>query len=102
MVVDYYSGVRPGMVAQMAAGLLAEEFLAGMGGDECRLPRGVTEYSRMGVSITVEAGLFPDGMTNIPEVDAFIRNWNPHGLKTMPQVMSPDISRSPAGGRRYA
>lgn len=95
--VDYLSGHPVPIEGQYAAGALAAEFLLGMvKPDSCRLPRGVTQITRQGVSISVEAGLFPDGMTGIPEVDAFIYQWNPNGLKTRPRVYSPDMKRTEA------
>ena len=62
--------------------------------NKCRLPRGVTEISRQGVSMTIEGELFPNGQTGIPEVDAFIFLWNPFNMKTRPRVYSPDMPRS--------
>ena len=93
--VDYYSGYPVSKEGQYVAGILAEEFLKGMDNPaKCRLPRGVTEINRQGVTISIEAGLFPDGMTGLPEVDAFIYLWNPNGLKTRPRVYSPDLQKS--------
>lgn len=96
-IVDYSSGYPVSLEGQHVAGLLAEEFLRGFADqDKCRLPRGVTEISRQGVTITIDSGLFPDGQTGIPEVDAFIFLWNPNGLRTRPRVYSPDMPKSGA------
>lgn len=93
--VEYISGHAVPLDGQYAAGVLAEEFLRSTRNpSKCRLPRGVTELTRQGVSISVEAGLFPDGMTGLPEVDAFIHQWNPHGMKVRPRVYSPDMPKT--------
>lgn len=46
---------------------------------KCSLPRGVTNVVRQGVSFAVEAGLFPNGLTGIDDVDQFILKWAPAG-----------------------
>lgn len=100
--VTYLSGYPVPVEGQYAAGLLAEEFAHGINDpDKCRLPRGVTDIARQGVTISIQSGLFPDGMTGLPEVDAFIYQWNPNGLKQKPTVHSPDISYGGAGGGRW-
>ena len=48
----------------IAVALLAQEFLSAMKPKgKCSLPKGVREITRMGVSMTIEAGLFPRGRT---------------------------------------
>jgi len=49
---------------------------------KCSLPRGVTSVVRNGVSFTVEAGLFPGGLTGIDIVDQYILKWAPAGAPT--------------------
>lgn len=57
---------------------------------KCSLPRGVTNVVRNGVSFTVEAGLFPNGLTGIEIVDAYILKWAPAGSPTQTaQVFNP-------------
>lgn len=57
---------------------------------KCSLPRGVTSVVRNGVSFTIEAGLFPGGLTGIEIVDAFILKWAPAGSPTRTaQVFNP-------------
>lgn len=74
-----------------AVGLLAIEFAkACAGSSKCRLPSGVTNLVRNGVSITITPGTFPGGVTGIREVDAFIMAWNPNHLTGAPTVWSPD------------
>ena len=46
---------------------------------KCSLPRGVTNVVRSGVSFTIEAGLFPGGLTGIEVTDAYILKWVPPG-----------------------
>lgn len=49
---------------------------------KCSLPRGVTSVVRNGVSFTIEAGLFPGGLTGIEIVDQYILKWAPAGSPT--------------------
>lgn len=46
---------------------------------QCSLPRGVTSVVRNGVSFSIEAGLFPNGLTGIDIVDQYILKWAPAG-----------------------
>jgi hypothetical protein len=64
----------------MAVAYLAMEFAkACLPSKKCSLPRGVTNVVRNGVSFSVEAGLFPGGLTGIDIVDQFILKWAPAG-----------------------
>ena len=75
-----------------AAGVLACEYAkACTTGAKCRLPSGVTSIVRQGVSMDIQSGAFPDGVTGIREVDAYIHRWNPNRLKQAPTVWSPDL-----------
>jgi hypothetical protein len=57
---------------------------------KCALPKGVTSVVRNGVSFTIESGLFPNGLTGIEMVDAWILKWNPVGSPTQSaQVFDP-------------
>jgi len=49
---------------------------------KCSLPRGVTNVVRNGVTFTVDAGLFVNGLTGIEPVDSFITKWAPLGSPT--------------------
>jgi hypothetical protein len=89
-IVSYYPGVAPNDLTRYAAGLLAAEFYKACEGGECRLPTGVTNIARAGVTYTMEGVSFPGGMSGIPEVDAVIRIYNPNGLKGPSRVLSPD------------
>lgn len=65
---------------KLAVAYLAMEFAkACKPKGKCALPRGVTNVVRNGVSFTIEAGLFPGGLTGIEIVDAFILKWAPVG-----------------------
>lgn len=72
-----------------AAGILACEFAKACSGGKCRLPSGVTEISRAGVTMTIASGAFPDGLTGIREVDAYIMAWNPNRARQASEVWSP-------------
>lgn len=73
---------------RLAVGLLAMEFAkACKPKGKCALPRGVTNVVRNGVSFTVEAGLFPGGLTGIEIVDQFILKWAPPGSPVRPAVV---------------
>lgn len=76
-----------------AAGVLAMEFaLACTNDDNCRLPDNVTSIVRQGIAMEIRPGMFPDGMTGIREVDAYIALWNPRG-QVPSQVYSPDLPK---------
>lgn len=91
--VTYYKGAAPDNVILFAAGLLAAEFYAGCTGGDCALPKQVVAVSRNGVSMELEAGLFPGGKTNLPTVDLLIETYNPFGLRVAPVIASPDTIR---------
>lgn len=93
--VTYYRGAAPNEMTKFAAGLLAYEFYKACSGGKCRLPAGVTQVTRQGVTMEIQTGMFPGGFTGIREVDAVIRIYNPHGLKRAPRVLSPDGPGTP-------
>jgi hypothetical protein len=74
-----------------AAGILACEYAHALTGKDCSLPRSVTQMTRQGVTFTLAPGLFPNGLTGIRVIDAYILSINPHGLKEQPSVWSPDL-----------
>jgi hypothetical protein len=88
--VTYYPGIAPNDLFRYAAGVLAVEFYKACSGKDCRLPSGVTNITRAGISMELSPGTFPGGMTGIPEVDAIIRIYNPYGLKSPARALSPD------------
>lgn len=99
--------------ARLAVALLAMEFAkACQPKGKCSLPRGVTSVVRNGVSFSIEAGLFPSGLTGIDIVDQFILKWAPagspvrnatvfdpskHGAATRPRRTSGVPARAPMG-----
>lgn len=93
--VSYYQGAAPNPLVAGAAGILADEFYKSCTGGKCRLPGGIQNITRQGVSVefigTVD--LFAAGLTGILEVDMIIRLYNPNGLKMPPQVMIPGRGR---------
>ncbi len=91
--VTYLNAYEVSVLGQAAGGILAAEFLKlfGASASKCRLPRGVTSVTRQGMQFEVSAGMFPNGVTSIPEVDTYIAQWNPHGLRTRPMVYSTDL-----------
>lgn len=94
--VTYSQSYPVDLMGQYAAGVLAAEYLKLIGAErgKCRLPSSVTNVVRQGMTFEIARGMFPDGVTGMPEVDSFILRWNPHALKTRPMVYSPDIKRN--------
>lgn len=80
----------------LAVGELACEILKAIGGEDCRLPRQVTQLARQGVTISFPdvTALFAKGRTGLFLSDLFIATWNPNGLRAPSRVYS--IDRAPA------
>lgn len=92
--VTYFNGHEVDELGEYVGGLLALEYLNAMNSKgKCRLPANVTTVTRQGISMDLSTGMFPDGTTGIREVDAYLMQWNPHGLRTRPEVYSPDLPR---------
>jgi len=91
LTITYIPGIAPTEAALWAAGTLACEFSKACSGGKCRLPSGITAIARQGVSFALSSGMFPDGMTGIREVDAYLTSINPHALRQPPTVWSPDV-----------
>ncbi|UQS95169.1 adaptor protein [Pseudanabaena phage Pam4] len=91
--VTYLPGVPVDGLGARAAGILAGEYLTACAGGECRLPQGVTQVVRQGVTLTLTPGTFPNGRTGIQAVDVYLERWNPHGLRSPSVVASPDRRR---------
>lgn len=78
--VTYSQSYPVAVDGRIAVAYLAMEFAqACRPKGKCSLPRGVTNVTRQGVSFTVEAGLWPGGLTGIDIVDAYILKWAPAG-----------------------
>lgn len=90
--VTYVNGYVPDALAAYAVGILALEYAkACTNAKGCKLPIGTTSVVRQGVSIEIATGSFPNGMTGIREVDAWIALWRPEGSpRWQPRVWSPD------------
>lgn len=96
--VTYLNAYPVDSLGAYAAGVLSMEYAKACNGNKCRLPAGVTNVVRQGVSFEVASGAFPGGLTGIREVDAFITLWNPGGLQRPTTVWSPDVHRPRIGG----
>ena len=92
-----YSRSHPvGPDARLAVAYLAMEFAKACAPKgKCSLPRGVTNVVRNGVTFSVEAGLFPGGLTGIEIVDAFILKWAPAGAPTRTASVFDPSRRAP-------
>lgn len=77
-----------------AAGVMAAEWLKLLttdGKKNCRLSASATSVSRQGITMELTTGMFPEGVTGIPEIDAYLMLFNPFGVKVAPRVYSPDL-----------
>jgi hypothetical protein len=92
LAVWYVPGIVPDAAGLWAAGVLTCEFTKACSGGKCRLPSAVTSISRQGVSMELSTGMFPDGMTGIREVDAYLTSINPSAMRVRPMVWSPDLA----------
>lgn len=90
--VTYLNSYPVDEMGKRAGGSLAQEFYQALAGgkSKCRLPASVTNVVRQGITFDVAQGMFPDGLTGLPEIDAYLMLWNPHGLKIRPRVYSVD------------
>lgn len=92
--VTYLNAYPVDIMGAHIGGLLAAEFIKALRGDKrCKLPDGVKTVTRGGISIELNSELFAGGATGITEVDAWLMQWNPHGLRTAPAVYSIDRPR---------
>lgn len=92
-------GIEPDATAQFLAGVMAGEFLRACTGGDCRFPAAVTQIARLGVTMQLGTGAFPEGRTGIREVDVWLDRWNPTRLRTRATVLSPDTRRPRQQGR---
>lgn len=90
--ITYVNSFPPDALASYAAGILAVEFAKACVGGKCSLPANITSMVRNGTSFEIIAGTFPDGLTGIRQVDAFIGQWRPQGSPAWQmRVYSPDV-----------
>lgn len=85
---------RGGVVA--AAALGCELALACAQNAACRLPKRIQTLTRQQVTMAIldPLTLFSEGLTGVPEVDLFVKTYNPDGLRRPPVVLSPDRRRT--------
>jgi hypothetical protein len=95
-VVTYLNSYPVDEMGAHAAGVMAYEWykaIAKPKGTACRLPSNATNVSRQGITIEIATGMFPEGVTGMPEIDAYLMLFNPFGLRVAPRVYSPDLPR---------
>jgi hypothetical protein len=78
--------------AALAMGELACEIAKAAAGGDCRLPPGIQQLVRQGVTISYpDVGeLFRQGRTGLYLVDMFVSTWNPYGLRQRSRVYNVD------------
>lgn len=77
--ITYVPGTPVDGLGAVAAGWLALEYAKALIGQDCALPTTVTQVVRLGVTMTLAPGSFPDGKTGIRIVDDYTARWNPYG-----------------------
>jgi hypothetical protein len=79
-------------IASLAVGELACEFLKGMDGQDCRLPREVVSLARQGVTLQFPdaVALARDGFLGLVMCDRFLQAVNPLRRQRKVRVVSPD------------
>ena len=84
-------------VAALAVGEVACEVLRALDGEDCRLPRNVTNLARQGVTIALQdpAALADQGRLGLPWADRFLAAYNPHGLTRRARVYDVDRIATP-------
>lgn len=95
--ITYRVGGALGIQGEAAYGRLICEYAKLECGGECALPKSVKRIQRQGVAYEIDRTTFPNGLTQIREVDEFILAINPHGLKSVTTVWTP----KPKGYRVY-
>jgi hypothetical protein len=85
-------GIEPPLGASWAVGELACELIRALNGEDCRLPRNVTQLVRQGVTIQFPnvVELLREGLTGLYLVDQFVATWNPGGLRRRSGTYSVD------------
>jgi hypothetical protein len=78
----------------VAYGRLASEFGKSLCNEKsCSLPKNVKTIVRRGVVMEFKEGLFPENRTGLRDVDLFVESVNPHRLRAMPTILSPETRR---------
>lgn len=83
-----------------AVGELACEFLRAFTGEDCRLPRNVTQIARQGVTISYPDvnNIFSNGRTGLYLTDIFIASWNPNRLTNRSRTYNVDAPQHRQAG----
>lgn len=91
--VTYQQGVLVPRAGQIAAGMLACQFVKACAGGDCVLPQQLQSLTRNGIQVEVlDASADPAAiLTGIAEVDRWIRAVNPANLRMRPRVLSSDV-----------
>lgn len=92
--VAYKWGIGPPESGKAAAAQLAAELFQAFSGKESKLPSGVTQIVRQGITINrvmPTADLLRSGTTGLELVDFFISEVNPTRAKRRSLVWSPDV-----------
>lgn len=87
--ITYLNSFPVDALGAYAVGILAMEYAKACTSGKCKLPTGVTSIVRQGVSYDIASGAFPNGLTGLREVDAFIAIWNPGRLRQATGVWFP-------------
>lgn len=92
MSVTALYGEDPPASAADAVGELACEYIRAMHGEECQLPRNVTNLARQGVTITMPdlTAVIKEGRLGLRFCDLFLHAWNPARLTAKSRVYSVD------------
>ncbi|RFU83608.1 hypothetical protein DY218_27255 [Streptomyces triticagri] len=96
--VRYLRGIRPPAGAVRAVSSLACEIVKQCrGARDCRLPERVKSITREGITMDVfDPGEWLDkGRTGLPEVDSWLSEVNPNGLRQRAAVFSLDLPAAP-------
>lgn len=68
------------IAGEVAYGALVVEYLKFCSGEACRISPKATSVRKGNAEFNTSDGMFPNGYTNIPAVDTFIRWLNPHKI----------------------
>lgn len=91
--IQYWRGIPVPPGGRRAVSILAcELYKACIGDDSCRLPRGVTEIQREGISYTL-MDQQQDMLANLPDVSGWVASVNPRQMYERSTVWSPDMPR---------
>lgn len=88
--VEYRRGLpAPPGAARMVGRLASQRYLQCLGDSKCELPKNTTSVTRQGVTVQMAdpAEVIGQGLTGLPDVDAWVRSLNPHGLAEWPEVI---------------